>query len=563
MEPYADLGRYRRDVTANNADAKLWFNRGLIWCYAFAFEEAARCFARALKCDPDCNMAHWGTALAIGPYYNKQWERFDPLDLASIVSRTHEHSQAALKGIDQLSGVEQALIRALTKRFQAPTPAPDLNKWNDDYADAMRGVYRSFPNDADVCALFADALMNRTPWGLWDIHTGKPCKGADTKEALEVVETKMAAMETGGEDPHPGLLHFHIHILEMSPFPEKALRSADRLRTLVPDAGHLNHMPTHIDVQCGLYINAVVCNDAAIEADSKLVDREGLENFHALSRAHNFHFKIHGAMLLGQSKAAMAASKGLVATIPEALLRWKSPPMADWLEGYVAMYIHPFIRFGHWQEILSQPFPNDRELYCSTTALLHYARTLAHAVLGDVEAGTAEFERFQGAVQNVPETRTVFNNTVRDILGVAREMAQGELTYRMNAFDSAFEHLRRAVALSDALPYDEPWGWMQPARHALGALLLEQGELEEAEAVYRADLGLDPSVPRCCHHPENVWALHGFHESLLRQGKLGEARLIEPRLKIALARCDVPIQASCLCRLDCHEQTAPVGTFGD
>jgi len=550
MDTYFDLGTYQRDVTAANDEAQRWFNRGLIWCYAFAMEEAVRCFERATQADPNCAMACWGIAYASGPYYNKQWARFDKADIGRTVKRTFDASQRALMIKECASPVERALITALATRYQTVEPPDEFGVWNDAYADAMREVHKDFPGDADVCTLFADALMNRTPWKLWNLRTGDPNAGADTLEALSVVEGKIAAMDNVGDDPHPGLMHLHIHLLEMSPFPERALRSADRLRLLVPDASHLNHMPSHIDAQCGDYDTAIRSSNAAIAADKKLVARAGLMNFQALQRAHNFHFKLFAAMLGGRYDAAVEASQGLVTTIPEDLLRWQSPPMADWLEGYVAMSIHPLIRFGRWEDILAQPFPEDEELYSSTVALLCYARTLAFAVLGDVPAAETEFELFQKAELRVPETRTVFNNSVKDLLKVAFQMASGEIAYRKAEYDVAFDHLQKAVDLADNLPYDEPWGWMQPPRHALGALLLEQGHAEEAEAVYRADLGLDPAVMRCIHHPENVWSLHGFHECLLRQNKSKEATLVAPRLSIASARCDVPIEASCLCRLD-------------
>lgn len=548
---YFNLGAYARDVSTTSGEAATWFNRGLIWCYAFNHEEAVRCFERAIEHDPAFALAHWGLAYALGPYYNKQWVRFEALELKETIARTYQISRKALSLSDGASDVERALIEALTRRFQAAEPVDDLDAWNDDYADAMRDVYAAFPDDPDVCTLFVDALMNRTPWAMWDLATGAPGTGADTLEAISAVESKIIAMASAGEELHPGLLHYHIHLLEMSPNPERALRSADGLRTLVPDAGHLNHMSTHIDAQCGHYQTVVDCNNAAIAAEGLYVAEHGLINSQAMSRAHSFHFKMYGAMLLGQFGAAMEAADGMVETLPEELLRKENPCMADWLEGYLAMQVHPLIRFGKWQDLLDRPLPADRELYCSVTAFANYGRTLAHAVLGNVVAAEEQFEVFQEAVANVPMSRMVFNNHVRSTLDIATAMARGEVTYRKGEFEAAFDYLREAVRLSDNLPYDEPWGWMQPARHALGALLLEQGQLEEAEAVYRADLGLDDSLMRCCHHPENVWALHGFHESLTRQGKAAEAQLVKPRLTLALARTDVPVNASCLCRLEC------------
>ncbi len=226
-----------------------------------------------------------------------------------------------------------------------------------------------------------------------------------------------------------------------------------------------------------------------------------------------------------------------------------SPPMADWLEGFVPMKQHVLIRFGKWQEIIDQPLPDDPALFCATTAMLHYAKTVARAASGDIPGAEAEQKLFLAARKRVPESRTLFNNTCQDILAIAEEMMNGEVEYRRENYDAAFAHLRRSVELDDNLPYDEPWGWMQPARHALGALLMEQGQLEEAEAVYRADLGLDDSLSRACQHPDNVWSLHGLHECLVRRGETALAALIKQRLDLASARADVPIKASCYCRM--------------
>jgi tetratricopeptide (TPR) repeat protein len=223
--------------------------------------------------------------------------------------------------------------------------------------------------------------------------------------------------------------------------------------------------------------------------------------------------------------------------------------MADWLEGFVPMRLHVLIRFGLWNDIVATPLPADPQLFCVTTAMMRYARAVAHAASGNVAAAEVEARHFDAALATVPPTRYLFNNTCLDILAIAREMMQGEIEYRRGHFDSAFAHLRRSVELDDNLPYDEPWGWMQPTRHALGALLLEQGRVEQAEAVYRADLGLDATLARACQHPENVWSLHGFHECLTRLGKTTEAAMIKQRLDIAVARADVPIKASCFCRL--------------
>jgi len=264
MEPYFDLGTYTRGTSTASPSAQTWFDRGLVWSYAFHHEEAIKCFQSALEHDPGFAMAHWGIAYAIGPNYNKQWEAFDPVDLAASLGRACDEVAAAQACADGAAPVERALIQALGRRYQADDPSADLVAWNADYAEAMRDVYRAHPDELDVAALFADALMNLTPWALWDRYTGLPADGAATVEAKGVLED---ALERPDGRVHPGLTHLYVHLMEMSPFPEHALPVADELRSLVPDAGHLVHMPTHIDVLCGDYKSTLDWNLRAIEVN--------------------------------------------------------------------------------------------------------------------------------------------------------------------------------------------------------------------------------------------------------------------------------------------------------
>jgi tetratricopeptide (TPR) repeat protein len=545
MSDYYDLGPYTRPVTTTSKEAQIWFDRGLNWCYGYNHEEAVRCFKKAAKYDPNCAMAQWGIAYAAGPNYNKQWVAFDPVDLKSSLGLACAATKQALKLLDQASPVEQALIRPLAKRYPLNEPGNVTPIWNDDYAAAMREVYLAHKDDLDVAALFAEAIMNRTPWLLWDIKTGKPAEGADTAEAIAVLERAMA---TASGMNHPGILHMYIHLMEMSPHPERALRAGDALCSLVPDAGHLIHMPTHIDVLCGNYKDVIDRNELATIADKKYLAREGAVNFYSLYRCHNYHFKTYGAMFLGQYGPALEAAEEMAAAISEDLLRVESPSMADWLEAFVSIKLHVYIRFGKWQEIIASPLPADQKLYCVTTAMLHYAKAVAYAASFNVPAAEKEARLFGEALARIPESRCLFNNASLDILAVAAEMMKGEIEYRKLNFDKAFAHLRKSVELYDTMRYDEPWGFMQPTRHALGALLLEQNRVEEAEAVYRADLGLDGTLARACQHPDNVWSLHGFHECLMRLGRHEEATFIKQRLDLATARADVPVKSSCFCR---------------
>jgi tetratricopeptide (TPR) repeat protein len=545
MYPF-DLGSYRRTVSTSSAEARRWFDRGLIWSYAFNHEEAIACFQRAIDADPNFAMAYWGLAYAAGPNYNKQWDAFDEDDLRGSLRRSRAATVQAAGLAKTGSQLERDLIGALDARYPSDQPDGDLNARNLAYADAMAEVYRAHRDDLDIAALYADALLNITAWSLWDLESGRPADGARTIEAKDVLEQ---AMDAPGGMTHPGVLHFYIHLMEMSPQPEAARAAADALRPLAPDAGHLVHMPTHIDVLVGDYQRVIADNERAIAADDRFVAAVGPLNFYTLYRAHDHHFRIYGAMFAGRREVALMAAAALEAALPAELLRVEVPPMADWLESFVGMRLHVLVRFGMWDELIAAPLPDDPDLYSVTTALTHYAKGVALAATGQVAAAGQRQQQLDAAVARVPESRYLFNNRAVDILAIAVAMLDGEIAYRQGEHDRAWASLRHAIELDDTLPYDEPWGWMQPTRHAFGALLLEQGQVEAAAEVYAADLGLDATLPRACRHPNNVWSLHGYHECLLRLGRADDARALRDQLDRATAQADVAIESSCFCRL--------------
>ncbi|KAI1746958.1 TPR domain protein [Xylaria castorea] len=547
-DEYYHLGSYRRSISTENAEALEWFNRGLIWSYAFNHEESAKCFERAIEKDNNCCMAYWGLAYSLGPNYNKPWEFFDAAELEATVQRTHQAVEHArfLATTRNVSATEKALVNALQSRYPREHADEDCSIWNEGYALAMGEVYQEFSDDLDTAALYADALMNLTPWQLWDLKTGEPAPGARTLEVQKILDQAMA--QEGGSR-HPGLLHLYIHLMEMSPTPESALEAANTLRDLVPHAGHLNHMPTHIDVLVGDYQAAIDSNQKAINADEVFFAREDPLKFYTLYRAHDYHFRIYAAMFAAQSAVTLDTVNQLEAALPEELLRVESPPMADWLEGFLAMRVHALIRFGRWQDIIDLALPVDPVLYSVTTAMTHYAKGVALAATGKVEEAEEQHKLFAKAYKAVPISRMLFNNKCVDILQVAEAMLDGELEYRRGNHESAFSHLRQASRLSYALPYDEPWGWMQPPTHALGALLTEQGRYSEALEIYEEDLGYGGSLPRALQHPKNVWALHGCHECLTKLGYSEKAAAIKKELDDAIKNADVPIKSSCFCRL--------------
>jgi tetratricopeptide (TPR) repeat protein len=543
---YFDIDVYSRKITTSSPDAQLWFDRGLVWTYSYNHELAVECFQKALEHDPDCAMAHWGLAYAMGPNYNFEWWMMDTATKVKALGIAHDSTAAALALLDDVTPVERDLIKALPARYPQREPIEEQAPWNDDFAAAMKKVWQSHSGDIDVATIYAEAILNQTPWKMWDIWKNACADGAGTVEAQAVLEK---FVDTPEGRVHPGILHLYVHLMEMSPTPEKALAAGDRLRDLVPDAGHLIHMPTHIDIQCGEYHDALYWNQKGIEADLKVAERQGRMNFYTAYRVHNYHFAIYGAMFLGQYEPALAAAEELIREIPVELLKLESPPMADFLESYISMKTHVQIRFGRWRDIIAEPLPDDAGLYCHTIASLHYAKAVAHAALGEVAESEAEREKFLKARARVPESRYLHNNRCIDLLDVAEQMLDGELQYRKRDYAKAFAHLQKAVELEDSLAYDEPWGWIQPVRHALGALALEQGRLDLAEQAYREDLGLAGELPRACIHPDNIWSLKGLQQCLRQRGAdtTAEARLIDQRLKLAAARSDLPVGASCHC----------------
>ena len=546
------LGEHSRPITVSNPEAQTWFDRGLVWVYGFNHEEGASCFQRTVEIDSTCAMAHWGLALASGPFYNLPWEWLSENQVETTLLTCYNAVQQAVEYSDNTTPVEKALIQALSQRYpsnQVVRPE-EFGKWDDAYADAMRAVHADFPEDLDVIALFAEAMMTRTPWKLWDIYRGKPTAGADTVETLAVLNAGLDLILERSDSPHLGILHMYIHALEMSPTPERALTAADQLFGLCPDVGHLQHMPAHIYVICGQYEDAIRVSKKAIIADDQYVDFAGQNNFYTTSRCHDLHMMMYASMFAGQFEPAIQAAHTLRNTLSSDLLSEERPHMATTLEGYHSTIMHVLVRFGKWQQILETHLPDDPVLYCVSTAMCHYARSVAHSALGQIEAATQERDLFKAARDKVPESRFFFNNTATDILAIANSMMMGELEYRKNNYDAAFNHLESAVELNDNLYYTEPWAWMHPPRHALGALLLEQGHVEKAEQIYRADLGIDEILARPHQHPNNVWSLHGYLECLQRTNQLSEAKKIKESLKHALALSGETITSSCYCRRD-------------
>jgi tetratricopeptide (TPR) repeat protein len=546
-----DLGSHSFPVGTDVLTAQQLFDQGLNWCFGFNQEEGLACFKEALNHDPDCAMLHWGIAYAAGPFYNMPWIDFSEPEAIGCTKFCRSYLDKAIALSDATPPLEKALIHALSLRIQKPhiVSQPEYNAWDDAYAKAMRQVNVDFQDSQFVMALCVEAMMTRTPWNMWDVKTCLPAEGADTYEAIQLCEYAIRLADQRGEEQHPAILHFHIHLLEMSPEPELAIRSADRLGRLCPDAGHIRHMPGHIYVLCGDYEQAKTASEGAIRVNRKYLAYAGPYNYYTTARCHDLHLMMYTCMLLGQFQPAMAAAEEICENLTPDVIDLKDKPfIAATMEGYFAMKMHVLVRFGRWQDIVDAPMPDNLDLYCVSTAMHHYAKGIAFAALKDFSNANAQKDLFYQVMCRIPTSRKFFNNPAIATLGVGEKMLLGELEYHKGNHKIAYAHLRESVQRCDDLHYSEPWPWMHPPRHALGALLMEQGHYHEAEAVYRADLGLTKVVPRCAQHRSNVWALHGLVECLTQRGEILERAGLKIELDRTMAATDTPIRSSCCCR---------------
>eukprot|EP00457_Paulinella_chromatophora_P004116 gb/GEZN01004126.1/.p1 GENE.gb/GEZN01004126.1/~~gb/GEZN01004126.1/.p1 ORF type:complete len:632 (+),score=73.72 gb/GEZN01004126.1/:10-1905(+) len=533
--PYLDLGLHHMPICTQSPDAQLWFDRGLVNCFAFNHEEAITCFELVQKADSNCAMALWGIAHALGSNYNNQAVE------DQAYARAYACNQAAQRLClissdtpDPARSLQKWLVQAQEKRYpRADATSAEREIANKRYSEVMREVVQIFPNHPDVLCLFAEAAMNLRPWKLWEQKQMAP----GTKEIVETLDRGLVLAPD-----HPGLLHLYIHAMEMCPEPGGgAEQVADRLIDKAKDAGHLQHMPSHIYVQIGRYQDCIKCNRRGIEADNRYVALRGKENFFTVYRLHNYHFLSWSSMLAGNYSNAIVAASQIQKEIPESFLT-EGHEMLNWVEMFCGLHWHVLVRFGRWKDIVEKPLPIDQKVFASTTALALYAKGIAHASMGNVEAAKADAAMFERVLKTVPSGRVLFNNTAQEILTIAQTMLEGEILYRAGQADEAFTVLRKAAGLEMGLPYEEPWGWMQPVRHALAALLLEQDRVAEAEQEYRMDLA---------RYPLNIWSLHGLEECLRLQGKTKTEMYgrVSQWLQEAQKYSDVKISASCFCRL--------------
>lgn len=510
-----DLGTYHRPASTSSPEAQRAFDQGLIWAYAFNHDEAQRAFEEAARLDPNLAMAYWGIALVNGPHFNNPFVDEAHAKIAwEALEKAREHAKDA-------SEVERALIDALGARYAMPQPA-DRAPLDVAYARAMGEVHRRFPNDADVATLHAEAILNVHPWDQWDAQ-GRPKDGTE-----DVIAALSDALRSRPD--HPGALHFWIHAFEASQQPQRADQAANLLRTLVPDASHMVHMPAHIDARLGRWTAAAEANERAIAADQRYLARNPEIGFYALYMAHNVHFLGYTAMMQGREKEALARMDEILASLPPEKVR-ENPLFMD---AFLTVGLEARKRFGRWQEIVDAPLPE----FPIATAFAHFARGIAFAAMNRLDEADEERAAFHDALPKIPKEAYFGSNSARSVMAPAVPYLDGEIAYRRGRIDEAVRLLGEAVKLEDELKFDDPPPWTTPSRHALGAVLLEAKRPEAAEAVYRADL---------VRYPENGWSLSGLAKALAAQRKRDEAAQVQARFEQAWARADKSIASSCLC----------------
>ena len=514
--PIFDLGTWHHPITTTSPEAQRYFDQGLILCYGFNHAQAIASFTEATKIDPNCAMAYWGIALAYGPNINF------PMD-STAVQPAWEALQAALALAPKASEADQAFIEALANRYGDPKrPYPPRRAAMDSaYANAMRRVWKKLPGDADAGALFAESLMDLNPWNFWSLD-GKAAPGTD-----EIVATLEAVLKSTPD--HPGANHFHIHALEASQHPERAVAAAERLGPLVPEAGHLVHMPGHIWQRVGRYADSEDANVKAARIDSLYVAVYQPQSLYPMMYyPHNVHFIWSAACMEGKSALALASARRLEPLVPLEELR--QMPV---LEFASPTTFYTMVRFGRWAEMLAEPAPPADLRF--TRGMWHWGRGLALNATGKAAEARVERDSVMAiAAATAPEVLVSFNSAAA-LLRLAGHLLNAQIAAGRGRTDEAVGYFQKALAEEAQLHYDEPPGWFMPVRQPMGAVLLKAGRVADAEKAYREDLE---------RNPENGWSLYGLARCLRARKAEAEAAQVEQRFRKAWARADVALSAS-------------------
>jgi tetratricopeptide (TPR) repeat protein len=508
---YDNLGTLHKEITTRSQETQQYFDQGLRLTYAFNHDEAVKSFKQGLRHDSTCAMCYWGIAYALGPNINVSMD-------TSAVRPAYEAVQHALKYTGSVSPLERAYIEALAKRYSSD-PSASRPALDTAWSKAIGLVSYAFPKDDDAATLYAEALMDLRPWDYWT-NGGRP-KARSTLEQVRVLERVVKR-----SPDHPGACHFYIHAIEASPNAYKALPCAKHLGSLMPGAGHLVHMPTHIYIKLGQWDLAAEHNAHALHADEKFISERHPTGVYPMGYyPHNFHVMWYALNMMGRSEEAIKTARSIGEKVPVEVVR-----QVPAFEGYTPTLLYTLIRFSKWDDILKQPAP-PRDLRYAT-GMWYYARALAHTASGKPESAAVARDSLVAIARAMPADRTIGLNQAKSVLDLAVSHLTGEMAAKNGDTDEAAKQLRKAAAQEDELRYDEPPDWYLPIRQRLGAVLLAAGRPKQAETAFREDL---------VQRPENGWSLHGLAQSLSAQGRGREAAKVEERFRNAWKTADVEL----------------------
>ncbi len=506
---YDNLGSYHMAVATRAPLAQQYFDQGLRLTYGFNHDEAIKAFREGARQDSTCAMCWWGIAYALGPNINA------PMDTAAVTP-AWEALQQAVKFAPLAGPKDQAYIRALQSRYTSD-PAANRATLDSAWSKAIGEVARRFPKDDDAATLYAESLMDLRPWNYWS-NAGKP-RAPSTVETVAVLERIVKRRLD-----HPGACHFYIHAIEASTFAARAVPCAERLGSLVPGAGHLVHMPTHVYMRLGRWDDAVEHNTHAVHVDQAYLDARHPTGVYPIGYVpHNYHVMWEALNMLGRSEEALTAARTIVEKVPADVVR-AIPPF----EYYSPVVLFTLARFSRWDDALKEPAPPSDLRY--TTGVWHYVRGLAYAAKGQLDSAAVERDSVAALAARIPPEMTANLNSERALLQIAGHHLTGDIAARQRRTDEAVRAMRAGIAIEDELTYDEPSAWALPLRQQLGAVLLTAGRPKEAEQAYREDL---------VRYPNNGWALHGLAQALTAQGRTKEAAAANERFEKAWSRADV------------------------
>jgi tetratricopeptide (TPR) repeat protein len=511
---FTGMGNLHHPISTTVPEAQRFFDQGLTFVYAFNHDEALRSFRRAAELDARAAMPWWGIALALGPNYNID---VDPDREKAAYEAVQKAKSLAAAGPEN----ERAYADALAARYSGD-PKADLKKLARDYAHAMGELSRRYPDDLDAATLYAESMMDLRPWGLWNLD-GTPAEG--TTEIISVLSSVLA------RDPnHIGANHYLVHAVEASPHPEWGLPSADRLNALVPNGGHLVHMPAHIYARVGDYADAIKSNQAAAAVDLAYIQSTGAQGVYpAMYYSHNLHFLAYAAMEVGRYGDADKATSALVENIR---LRAQGMP-PEMTDGFVRYRTFVFLRFHRWADVLNVPEPIKSSAMAEV--LWHFPRGIAFAATGKTAAAEREQADFAAGAAKIPPDQPSGYNTSGTVLNLAGAILDARISEVKGDRKAAIQSLKKAVSLQDGMAYDEPPDWYYPVRESLGGVLLRDGQAAEAEKVFRESLA---------HNPRNGRSLFGLWQSLKAQDKSADAEWVHQEFLEAWKTADTELQTA-------------------